>query len=1268
VSAITQDEEKFILTIFTIDGHIKQFLFDGLRSFQTFSGQFNKNLNLINAENLSYYESSCFALGSVTGTVYVVRFEIVGQIIHYQIIEEIKKSPNGLSQRISSMIPINLNFFSKQTAQESVSSLKFLNNNLLAIVMDNFNFRVYNLKRRKEIYSNCLIKNRTTETLLASRINFLNMDHQTQEIFQTRNKCFMFTIYIHYNCIHVLQAFDLLFINIPELQDQDLDSILQRDYKLYYDLMELGTDIQLKNTRVYKSEGPVLDTLQYNRRIWALISNIHDTDTRYELKVFSHEDEKVAETVLFLNDKRKNALNILNQLKLFKSFRFTREKDNPGYEMLMNFIKNEEYLDKDLLSNFIFQAFRVSYINKGDMISFIEKKFSWTPGQYRIQTEIEEFFTKILSEEIQNNKILSIGSFHNQEVDSLAFVRKNGFSLLRNLQGFLKINNRINMHEYYFRNLIFSSDDAGGYLTHNPLYLSDLQAKILNYITVQTKINTEDTLYTMLALLRIYCTESFSYFNNEKYIMSYFDEREIEDFFRSHFIQSLTNQFSNLTYLDFLHQVIFNVYLNHQSLVERHIKQILEEYKDYVGNRKTSSESLVKTERVGLKNTEKINSKFLEILSNLVRDKINSFFSVTRDLLNFEYWKKIYCKESKSDMDNFKYIFLECFALKLIASHLCRIERNGIESLSFLIDPNFKQKDVEVDFLELTIYDTIDKFGSRAFQDLHMDYIDYIILHIWPDLYFNQRKAFNIISVDSSHPNKKRRNIILSKLLNMREYKLLSVINKLQITNELENIFLDILCHVSLSDSDSRIKLKQSLNDYFMFLIDNTTSLNYLEMFTDFYNQISKNDTTKNNHYIDYSLNEENQYTRIIKGYYMLEERLKNLLTEEMRYEFYFNCYTFIYPTLLKLDNIDNNRAEEFLLNMIKSCIEIDIDMALSFYTSIKENLKQKSFNIKVVELFIQYFLENWAESSIKLLQADSSLIDYICSHLESKCEKLKENAKMLNLLKFQCSLQVTSIVIETELNLNTCTEKEKFYNYFLFLFNAYIHIGDLQKAATTMFCYSEAIQNVIAAYNIFSLNDLISLYTEKHKATESAIHCLELIGRHKTYTLFLGATNSIVTIEKLQNNNSIDNLRIEVLKKIRKLEITPGLEELNKIHNIDELLNYVFEYQLENLIIDSHIISSGSMNELLIKKFIKNYVLVNIQHNCCRNDRVVKYMDLFYKEIKRSENLSLIFYTLEALLFYSQKILPVELVVEAKKRNCKQLLELMMKYSKYDV
>jgi hypothetical protein len=552
----------------------------------------------------------------------------------------------------------------------------------------------------------------------------------------------------------------------------------------------------------------------------------------------------------------------------------------------------------------------------------------------------------------------------------------------------------------------------------------------------------------------------------------------------------------------------------------------------------------------------------------------------------------------------------------------------------------------------------------------------------------------------------------------MREYKLVSLLLKIQNANNLESIFLDILCQAYINDRESLAKMKELLNKYFTMIIDISNHADQKEeksfnLFEDFYfkffnkgNQIKWNlSGVMVNHRIS-------NIHLVISGYYFLEEQLKNILSENSKYEFYFNCYTFIYPTLANLDYMSFSGAnkegtgvqkiEEFLINMLRSCIEVDIDLGLSFYSTIKENFQKLGSLKNVVGIFVDYCVKShdWSGFINKLYFAERELVKEICLSLESKCESVtSDNNNMFYLLKSSLKLSGDHLIS----NFNNPYISEGYCNFFIILSAIYIELGDLQKAAQISFAYSEGVNKQIEAH-LWNISDLKKLYQERRKAISVVLHCIEHIEGISTSPLFVikddqeapSANLKFVTKMDLENWNVLNKIRMQILDKlevdINKVHANYQVEQLNKIKNPNVMMNYMFNMNLLNIILDEHLVSRNLFDDLTTRKLIINFIRVLFSHGITldqmqiddqMDNRLpanalgsVKYFNpndirliSFYEQIILSGKTSSVFTALETILFLNRNYeLPQILVKEAKTKNSERLMELFIKYSRSDV
>ena len=376
------------------------------------------------------------------------------------------------------------------------------------------------------------------------------------------------------------------------------------------------------------------------------------------------------------------------------------------------------------------------------------------------------------------------------------------------------INEVINSHEYYLRNLIFGIENVNKYQSHNVTIISELKSKLMNYLTLESKQSIHNILLIILALLRIYLTEVYLLISDEKYLANYFvnfstyseyNINSLDAFVKEHFEANIENQFSNLNYLDIIHQVIHDAYFNNKSFVDGYVQIIqndMDSYKIQLSDRQREviEAENYRVEKIGSLNTiktEKYNSKFVEILTKLTFAKVQAFYNISRDLLSFILWVKkffkncnlnIYTECNNNRLSNvnsnllslkekIQNSFFETSSSLILASHRCRVnlkESSIIENICFVekndstpttIPFQNSLKNIEVNFVQLMIYENLYVFGQNIFRKVENNYIDYILTDIWTysDSSIDQdeegvKRKLNFASVE------KKKNHMLEKL------------------------------------------------------------------------------------------------------------------------------------------------------------------------------------------------------------------------------------------------------------------------------------------------------------------------------------------------------------------------------------------------------------------------------------------------------------------------------------------------------------------------
>jgi hypothetical protein len=1351
-------EEKFKLIVFTRDNLIRQINFEGLNRYEHYDGVFSRTTEGICAvEFLDFYSSNFFVVASFNGCIYITRLDNISssmintrghpQTMRSEILFEIKKT--NLSDKISSFIPVTMSslFTGRRQVTEIISHLKYIGNNLFCYTTNYFNFKIYNFKTKKEIFSNCLIKNRNDEDILSSsRISFIALDLDEDKLKEARSKCFIFTVYMENNFTHVVSSFDILFSNIPLHMEQPQDQNLQfiKNFQEYYNYIELGEDVRLKNTRIFRLQGKLIDMITYEGKIW-ILSEIPPLTSlnffKYELQIFNISSIELSDLgttdncICFIESDRLNSKNVLNQLKSNIS------SLNLRLSLLENFILNDVFINSD---EFIYyfnellnssntginltnkNIMRTNFSNKNTLI-FTKKHILQHLERIFKKNNEQEYFNKLidiiegfLQNYSQSNPISSIGFFEGSDVVGPAFIRKEGLSLLKRIGDFEHHNEMIIMHEHRIRNMIFNSEIYEKYQTHNISHLQSLSTEIQHYITSEINSSRENILFTTLALLRIYMTECNILLEDERHIEGFLCNFSFDQFLTSQFQEPLTVQFNNLSYLDFIHNIISSQFLNNGTAIEVHINQLIGTFENYMD--KWSKKELIGERNMNL--SYRFNSKFCEIISELALNKIKAFYQISRDLLSLTTWQGIYLHkitlESRNTVqsDKIKNIFMDSYACFLIGTHKSKIEikdNSIIEHLYVASDNNNSmspQYEVEVNFVHNTLYENLCKSGPKIFYEMENSYIDYIIsLLIWSNK--AQQKSQDIFE--------RKQMQLISRLYKKREYKLVSTLLKLSESQNIENVFFDIIANCYLKDM---VRVKSLMNNYFSILLKiNNSPKDYEEitrlkrLYYDYFKNIATDTLRKDESYINI----------IIEGFYILEDGIQEILNGELKFQFYLNAYTFIFPCLSKSDFLQSNKetikTKEFCINMLKSCINIDIDMALGLYSMIRKYIPNIEEEDAIIEIFISYIKhisfspeERVFEKFLieKLLIQDYNLIQKICEKLQKKCSEMNA-PNIKNMLKCHCRLEVDSQIFQHDNDETTelVNQTQSLYmqnqpevlggrifsgsvNYFSILFSIYIQLCDFQNAAQIYYVYSKKIDTVLAMSQLPG-QDLIKLYKEKLVALNNVLQCLEKCSSHFVILLHNNEYQEFrvpqyVKKEELLSEKLLISARVDTFDKLsyylKSDQITQ--DELNtecsNFREKNSLLNTIFKFKLYHIILHYDLVRH--LDEPTARRIIINFVRVNLINHKREESRknpleeetlkstfvakrqkdiaYNKFLLDFFVQILSLENLRLSMVCLEAILSTnSEADLPENLFNQMKLSQPLWLLEFLAKYGR---
>ena len=138
---------------------------------------------------------------------------------------------------------------------------------MISYVTNDFNFNIFSRFSNKIVLSKNLVKNKITEVVKYSKINFISNEIDIQ---YAQTKSFFFSIYVEYDIHHVQFTFEVWFSGI----DQTKGNFSSDDEKIeYLNNLNLGENVTITNYRVYNLNGRLIDMISYDKKIWVSQSN-----------------------------------------------------------------------------------------------------------------------------------------------------------------------------------------------------------------------------------------------------------------------------------------------------------------------------------------------------------------------------------------------------------------------------------------------------------------------------------------------------------------------------------------------------------------------------------------------------------------------------------------------------------------------------------------------------------------------------------------------------------------------------------------------------------------------------------------------------------------------------------------------------------------------------------------------------------------------------------------------------------------------------------
>jgi hypothetical protein len=135
---------------------------------------------------------------------------------------------------------------------------------MICFITNDFNFNIFSRFYNKIIFNKCLVKNKKSETVRYSKIDYINNDFNIDVSYA---KSYFFTVYIEYDIYFLQITFEIWFSNI-EINPTVMTSHSFEEKTNYLNKINLGDNVSLTNFRVYNLKGKLIDMIAYQKKIW----------------------------------------------------------------------------------------------------------------------------------------------------------------------------------------------------------------------------------------------------------------------------------------------------------------------------------------------------------------------------------------------------------------------------------------------------------------------------------------------------------------------------------------------------------------------------------------------------------------------------------------------------------------------------------------------------------------------------------------------------------------------------------------------------------------------------------------------------------------------------------------------------------------------------------------------------------------------------------------------------------------------------------------
>jgi hypothetical protein len=615
------NQREYLLIVFTknnIQNYNINIDFNNTNKKNFLNCNFN-NKNILDITNQVEFcgktKDNCFrfCLGCENGKIYVI--DLFADYENYLLIlnktKEIGFVNKGfLSYLTSSFLYTNNNIQDVKKNNKTnenifpVNSLNYLGNDIIAILRNNYLFELININTGCIFFSNYLFDNiDNKEFVLDSKIvSCVDESFTNEELRNMKRKIFYVFIYINSHNINSLLSFQLMFVDIV------LDNISQTkdDFNYYYSYVDIGTNVKLKNRNNLLINGDIIDMIINNNKLWLLFLNRNDKkdyflinndneenylNENYALKVisildnnniYSEEENEIINNEYFNNSVNDEVLVDFNEKNLFyllsvinqlgynlnnnNNILKGNEIDDNNYiilqqnKIIFSCLLNEKYFMIENIIDFVNDKFHTEFKDKKLCFQFLENKYIIKENINEINSIIDDIILPLIQKELYMNNIICLGSFKNNDLDSVTFIRQKELSFINVVDSFEKINDYIKEYEYQIRKLNFNESLIKEYIHSNLINK--------NQNNIESFTNKNIPLFLIFALVRIYLTEINLKAKNENFLLDIFMTKNLEQFKTEIIKQNLSCQMNPYNNLEFIHELINEIYTIYKDMIE----------------------------------------------------------------------------------------------------------------------------------------------------------------------------------------------------------------------------------------------------------------------------------------------------------------------------------------------------------------------------------------------------------------------------------------------------------------------------------------------------------------------------------------------------------------------------------------------------------------------------------------------------------------------------------------------------------------------------